>query len=399
MREEEVGVNCGERVISVSEAPLRLAFLTPWRVDDPAAWSGVVMHMHAALSERACTQVIETGHLKASIFDRGAAKILGQFSSKQYLTGHALATSLKVGKYVTETVRGSGADVVLAVAASQEIAFAKIQQPVVHVTDATFAAMLDYYPLFTRLHPMSIWQGKRMSRRAQTKSTAFSVATHWAKNSLVSDYGLPAADCEVVPFGPRVEPVPGPRSRAGVGLRVLVVASDWRRKGGDKALKAVGAVRLKFPQTTLTVVGNAPLLPDWVKSLGRVPADQMAGLYAEHDVLLELADANAGGVTLTDAHAFGLPVIATDTGGVCSIVAHGESGILISPGENALGEAIAALISVQNPRLRLSLAAGARKRHNDLLNWNHWADATLRICENLRYRAATRISSEIDRKP
>jgi starch synthase len=381
-----------ELAFGVDRSPTRLAFLTPWKVDDPASWSGVVKHMHAALSERVPTQIIETGHLRASYVDRAAARILGQVSSKQYLTGHALATSRKAGKYVTEAVRRSGADVVLAVAASQEIAFADIHQPVVHVTDATFASMLDYYPLFTGLHPLSIWQGKRMALRAQMNSTAFSVATHWAEESLISDYGVQPSACHVVPFGPRMEPIAPPQRQPGTGLHVLVVASDWRRKGGDNALAAVAAVRREFPETTLTVVGNAPLLPDWVRNIGRVPAAEMVGLYAEHDVLLELAEANAGGVTLTDAHAFGLPVIATNTGGVSSIVAHGESGILIAPGASALGEAAAALIAVQDHRRRLSLAIGARDRHQMLLNWNRWADSTLRICENVRFRAAAGIS-------
>jgi glycosyltransferase involved in cell wall biosynthesis len=354
------------------------------------------MRMYEALSERASLQAIETGGLGASIVDRAAARILGQVSSKQYLTGHALATSRKASKYVSEVLRGSDADVVLAVAASQEVAFADIRQPVVHVTDATFASMLDYYPLFTRLHPISAWQGSRMAKRAKINSTAFSVATQWAKNSLISDYGVNAADCEVVPFGPRIQPVPGPRPQAGAGLRVLVVASDWQRKGGDKALKAVQAVRQEFPQTTLTVVGNAPVLPDWVRTAGQVPAHKMAELYGEHDVLLELADANAGGVTLTDAHAYSLPAIATDTGGVSSIVRHGESGILISPGTHVLQDAVAALIAVQDQGFRRPLAAGALKRHQELLNWNCWADSTLRICEKVLSRPVARISPAID---
>lgn len=379
--------------------PMRLAFLTPWKVDDPDAWSGVVVRMHAALCERTPTQAIETGHLKPSIVDRGAARVFGQFSSKQYLIGHALATSRKVGKYVTEAVTSSGADVVLAVAASQEIAYADIHQPVVHVTDATFASMLDYYPLFTELHRMSTWQGRRMAKRANTNSTAFSLATEWAKNSLISDYGMNPANCEVVPFGPRIDPVVRPQPHSPAELRVLVVSSDWRRKGGEKALKAVQAVRQEFPQTTLTVVGDAPVLPGWVRTAGRVPAHKMAQLYGEHDVLLELAEANAGGVTLTDAHAFGLPVIATNTGGVSSIVRDGVSGILISPGKHMTPNAISALIAVQDHCFRRSLSAGALKRHQDLLNWNCWADATLRICEDVLSRPVARISSPSDLRP
>lgn len=378
----------------MGQSPMRIAFLTPWKVDDPASWSGVVKRMHEALSERTPTQTIETGHLGASIVDRAASKILGQVSSKQYLTGHALATGRRVGRYVTDAMRRSSADVVLAVAASQEVAFADIRQPVVHVTDATFASMLGYYPLFTSLHPLSVWQGTHMAKRAQLSCTAFSVATHWARDSLISDYGVQPAACEVIPFGPRMESVSVPHRQPGPGLRVLVVASDWQRKGGDKALAAVDAVRGDFPQTSLTVVGHAPRLPDWVRTVGRVPAHELADLYESHDVLLELAEANAGGVTLTDAHAFGLPVIATNTGGVSSIVADRASGILVAPGAGGGREAVNALRAMQDPGFRLTLATSAYHRYRNLLNWDRWAEATLRMCETAALRATQRAAGD-----
>ncbi len=68
----------------------------------------------------------------------------------------------------------------------------------------------------------------------------------------------------------------------------------------------------------------------------------MADLYAAHDVLLEPARANAGGVTLTDATASGLPVVATRTGGVPSIVDDGVTGFLVDA-DDPVREAVAAL--------------------------------------------------------
>lgn len=338
--------------------------------------------MYQALKNHADVTAVETGHIKMSQIDRGILATLGRASNKPYLSGHALATSIKRGKAVTELVRQAEADVVLCVAASQDIAFARFDRPVVQVTDATFEAMRGYYPLFSNLHPLSLWQGARMARRSQARTAGFSVASHWAKNAL-EESGVPPEICRVIPFGPAMQPPVPYQRQPKAGLRVLVVASDWQRKGGDFAVAAVASIRERHPGTSLTVVGNAPALPNWVTSLGRVPREGMPKIYAEHDVLLELAEANAGGVTLTDAHAFGLPVIATNTGGVGSIVADGISGILIDGKKDPILQVSMALKALNGKRLHQEMVDSAHERHRTLLNWETWAQETLRLCQDV----------------
>lgn len=361
---------------------LRIAFLTPWAVADGNSWSGVIRPMHLALMKHAEVVVIETGDIEMSQVDRGLMATLGRVSNRPYLSGHALATSKKRGKIVSDRVRRSEADVVLCVAASQDIAYADFPQPVVQVTDATFGAMLEYYPLYARLHPISIWQGKQMSQRSQAKTSSYSLASEWAKNALQQS-GFSPDRCRVIPFGPSIWPQSPLERKPRTHIRVLVVASDWQRKGGDLAVAAVAAVRQRHPGVSLTVVGDAPQLPSWVKNLGRVSRDAMPNLYAEHDVLLELAAANAGGVTLTDAHAFGLPVIATDTGGVASIVLDGVSGILVDSQKDPVHDASIALEAITEARYYQQLAAGATGRYLSLLNWDVWALNTARLCEDV----------------
>lgn len=337
--------------------------------------------MYRALKNHADVVPVETSNIRISQIDRGLLAVLGRVSNRPYLSGHALATSIKRGKAVTELVRRSEADVVLCVAASQDVAFARFDRPVVQVTDATFDSMRGYYPLFSNLHPLSLWQGAHMSRRSQAKTSAFSVASDWAKNAL-EESGARPETCRVIPFGPAMQPSRALQRQGRAGLRVLVVASDWQRKGGDFAVAAVASARERHPETSLTVVGNAPALPDWVTNLGRVAKEEMPKIYADHDVLLELAEANAGGVTLTDAHAFGLPVIATNTGGVGSIVAEGVSGILIDGAKDSILQVTAALEALNGSPLHQEMVKGANERHRTVLNWDTWALETSRLCQD-----------------
>lgn len=359
---------------------MKVAFVTPWIVNDSDSWSGVLHLMHRSLAEREEVVVIETDHVTAAPFDRGIMATVGRISTKPYLSGLALATSQKKGNYATKAAARLRADVILAVAASQDIAFARFKAPVVQVSDATYTAMQGYYPLFSSQHPFSKWQGLAVSKLANRKTASYSVSSEWAKESLKEDYQVGNQRCKVVPFGPAIRSPEMVVRRSHYGLRVLVVASDWKRKGGDKALEVLRRVRAEFPATSLTVVGNAPPLPEWVSPLGKVKREAMPAIYAEHDVLLELAEANAGGVSLTDAHAFALPVVATHTGGVGSIVADGQTGILVDLGPEMIEHAVNALKCLHRNDFRNAMGRKAYQRHMELLNWDRWATDTIDLC-------------------
>jgi glycosyltransferase involved in cell wall biosynthesis len=336
--------------------------------------------MFEALEGRCDLQVLHTGDLGDSWLDRAAARAIGSLARRSYLTGHALATSRRHGRYVTKALRHQRPDVVLAVAASQDVAHAQSDAPIVQITDATFAAIEGFYPLFENLHPAARRQGHAMAAKAQQRTTGFGVASEWARNSLVQHYAADPADCRVIPFGPGVEPPSPVRPAVHNGpLRILVVASDWHRKGGVLALEAVERLRREGTAAALTVVGDAPTLPSWVCALGRLPRSEMASVYAGHDVLLEMASANAGGVTMTDAHAFGLPVVATKTGGTASIVDDGVTGLLVDDSASAV-QAAAALRALSDRTVRTGFSARALRRHEELLNWDRWARDVLALC-------------------
>jgi glycosyltransferase involved in cell wall biosynthesis len=62
-----------------------------------------------------------------------------------------------------------------------------------------------------------------------------------------------------------------------------------------------------------------------------------------------------------EAMVAGVPVIATRVGGIPDIVADGQSGLLVPPGDvQALGQAMHQLLS--NPDLRQQMSVAARQR-------------------------------------
>jgi glycosyltransferase involved in cell wall biosynthesis len=68
-------------------------------------------------------------------------------------------------------------------------------------------------------------------------------------------------------------------------------------------------------------------------------------------------------ISILEAMAAGLPVVACDVGGVGELVADGETGLLVPPGDPArLSEALRRLLADPELRRRLGAAGRARAR-------------------------------------
>ncbi|MFV0427262.1 MAG: glycosyltransferase [Beutenbergiaceae bacterium] len=361
---------------------MRIAFLTPWSVASTASWSGVIAPMYAALGERAEVIPVETNGIGDAFIDRALCRLLdGQWG--RYLTGHALPTAARHARVVRERLRHIRPDVVLAVAASQDVALLCYPAPVVHVSDTTFTAIREYYPIFSNLNPLSAVQARVQADLSSRRASWTVAATAWARDALIRDDGIEPETITVAPFGPATAPSVWPRPDHGHDcLRLLMVASDWERKGGPDVLAAASAARQRGVAVELTVVGSVPDdLPGWVRRPGRLDRQQMAAEYERCDVVIELARSSAAGVVLTDAAAFGLPVVARRTGGVETIVTDRVTGYLVTP-EASATDVAEVLAILADPAHRAALGRAARAAHESSLNWGAWADAALESCRS-----------------
>ena len=100
--------------------------------------------------------------------------------------------------------------------------------------------------------------------------------------------------------------------------------------------------------------------------------------YAAADLLVFPSHAETYGMVVTEALARGLPVLATEVGGVTEALGHGEDGtrpgLLVPPGDPAaLGAALRAWLEDAELRDRLRLAA--RERRAKLRPWAATASA------------------------
>jgi len=161
------------------------------------------------------------------------------------------------------------------------------------------------------------------------------------------DNGLPPERLQVLPYGlepGRIVPLPAERPRQPLRLGFCGVLSPWK---GLHLL--VEAVRDSAAEVTLSVHGRTeePMFQDYIDGvLQRAAGDEritFAGPYGEGEAPKVFADIDVLVVPSTwyentpfvvlEAFAAGVPVIASDLGGLSEAVEDGINGLLFRPGE------------------------------------------------------------------
>jgi len=167
-----------------------------------------------------------------------------------------------------------------------------------------------------------------------------------------------------VPHLPRREEL---RAELGLDGRLLAFAGRLGpQKSLDVALEAVAAV----PGVTLAIAGDGPDRADLerhaqelglgerARFLGGLPRDRVLRLFRAADAALLSSSWENFPHTVVEALAVGTPVVSTAVGGVPEVVADGENGLLVPPGDPAaLAAALARLLDDDALRERLGRAA------------------------------------------
>jgi glycosyltransferase involved in cell wall biosynthesis len=151
----------------------------------------------------------------------------------------------------------------------------------------------------------------------------------------------------------------------------LVAATVNRQKGVMVALDAVHGLARARPRLRLVIAGDGPDRPMLERAVARrglgarvhvagaVTPDAMPRYHASADLLL-YPTARREGLprAILEAMATGVPVIASDRGGIPSAVRPDETGVLLRhPTSDALASATSALLDDGDRRLRLAMRA------------------------------------------
>jgi len=160
--------------------------------------------------------------------------------------------------------------------------------------------------------------------------------------------------------------------------RLLFVGVDWKRKGGDQAVRVAEALVKRGVPTELHIVGCDPPagLPPFVKQHGFVSKKTVDGaqlldrLMSESHFLIVPSLAECYGVVFAEASSFGLASLATNVGGIPAVITNGLNGqmfpLWVDP--NHYADWIVPLM--RNREAYAKLAETSFAEYQNRLNWD-----------------------------
>jgi len=325
--------------------PLRLAFITTREHDatNIRSWSGTPYHMaQALLREGVALEYVGPLQTRFRTALRVRARLQRHFGGG-YLYDRDPIVLRHYARQIASRLAHLDVDAILC-PGTMPVAYLDTGIPVVTWTDATFAAMVDYYPSFSGLSAGSIRAGHAAERAALDRVDAAVFSSSWAAESAIRDYAADPAKVHVVPFGANLPTEPAGNEvealiegRPRNECRLLFVGVDWYRKGGDLALEVASRLTRSGIPTKLAVVGcRVPEGSDagMVESIGFIDKAAPDGEARLVDLLRRShffclpSRADCTPVAFSEASAYGLPSVSVRTGGIGSIIESGKNGYL-----------------------------------------------------------------------
>jgi phosphatidylinositol alpha-1,6-mannosyltransferase len=221
---------------------------------------------------------------------------------------------------------------------------------------------------------------------------------------LVIDLGIEKNRIQVITNGvdpERFKPVTTYKSGDGQKTLLTVARLDLH-KGHDRVLEALAILKEEGFRPHYNIVGEGEEetrlrrlaqnlgLESQVTFTGFIPDNQLPDIYAESDIFImpsrEIpgrADLVEGfGISLLEASASGLPVVAGRSGGVADAVLDGETGVLVDPDDpQSIAHALKLLL--KDNEFARQLGKKGRQWSETQMSWERAAERLLNAVERL----------------
>jgi glycosyltransferase involved in cell wall biosynthesis len=216
--------------------------------------------------------------------------------------------------------------------------------------------------------------GDARERAVLSAAAAVVTTSAWGRQRLLELYPLPADRLHVAhPGVDAAELATGTAS----GEELLCVAAVIPGKGHDVLLDALRT--MTDLSWRCVCVGSVERDPEFAEGLARLDGRvaftgprtgaDLDRTYASADLLVLASRAETYGMVVTEALARGLPVVATDVGGVTEALGVDGAGLLVPPEDPAaLAAALRAWLG--DAELRDRLRRAARERRKSLPRWS-----------------------------
>lgn len=196
------------------------------------------------------------------------------------------------------------------------------------------------------------------------------VANSRAAREQLTKEGIAPTRIELIPNGIDFTSFAPPRDRHII-RKIVMVANLRAEKGHDVLIDAAPAILAREPEAEFFIGGDGPLrdalvrraeakgVADRFHFLGQ--CNDVPALLATSDLFVLPSRSEAFPNAVIEAMAAGLPVVATNVGGIPELITPGTTGLLVPPGD-AVALATSVLDLMDRPGFASSLGQAARAR-------------------------------------
>jgi glycosyltransferase involved in cell wall biosynthesis len=360
---------------------VKIAFVSIHDPTDPQTWSGIptaiLTHLVRAGAD---VEVIGPLSRKARYLFLpmwAACKI----TKKGYQVDREPLLIASYAREIERRMRGRRFD---AIFSPETIAIGGINrpEPITYWSDAVWEIMANYYYCNVRstLHA----KARLHEQRAMDKAAHAVYASDWAAAGVLRNYRIDSSKLAVIPFGANLE-IKHDRThiesaistRRGTSCVLLFLGVEWQRKGGSLAVETTRLLNRQGLKTQLIVAGcSVPgEKPEFVTELGfiskrtREGQTRLAELLTNSHFLILPTRAECSAVVLSEAGAFGLPIITTDTGGISTYVRQGVNGVRIPLSASAESYAEHIYRLFHDRAAYEAMALSGWEEYKERLNW------------------------------
>ena len=370
---------------------MRFAFVDVEDPEDVTTWSGIPYFLLRELRRQGVDVEVIAPLKRPFKYLFTPHKVVSEIThSSLQINRHPIALG-GFAAQVERRIRGKKFDAIFSTS-SIPVAYLKPGISVLYWTDAVTEAMEDYYGSFSKISQRELRIAHHQEQAALNRASFAVYASNWAASAVNKFYKTSSGKVQVIEFGANLpidhdqgEIVAFNRQRLQSQCVLLFIGVDWERKGGACAFEAAKLLNEQGIKTVLKVVGcNGPDSP-FVENFGFINKNtpegqlQIKKLLATSTFLILPTRAEAAGIVFCEAAAFGLPTLATRTGGVQSYVIDSVTGYCLSVEANgrAYADLIAASLASPDTYCRLSLEAF--RRYKQTLNWQVGVSSLLNL--------------------
>lgn len=375
---------------------IKIGFLTTTDPNDRRSWSGIHYFLFETLKSR-FGEVIPLGPLEdgvAKTIGRGKSFLLQNTIGKRFDYSHSSALSKNYAKQVEEKLKKQRPDILFAPTASTIVANLNTKIPIISLSDATMAVMLDYYTGYTNLTSTSKKQALEIEQKSIDKSTICIYPSDWAANSAINDFNANPSKIKRIPLGANMHLLPNLEdidfNKSLSKLNFLFLGVEWERKGGPLVIETLNLLHHKGINVSLTICGCTPNLktPFEINIIPFINKNEPEGekkigeLFKQSHFLFLPSKAECYGIVFCEASAYGVPSLTFNTGGIGGAVEDHINGFkaldfkpdeFISYIENC----------IHSPEKYHQLCRTSRQRFEEKLNWNKFGDELEKLIDSI----------------